>query len=149
MIDSLGGRKAVIAVLIVALGVGAVLIKGDIPANFQHLLEVVFGTFVIGNVSTTVSAHVTGVADSTTPASTATVESAPANAQDEWRATQAVDLSPVVADLQAIKAQNETIAQALTTSQQGIGFLCNYVGQQMGAPAATQAAVNRNVAQSI
>jgi len=130
MIDQIGGRKAAIALLIVALGVGAVLIKGDIPANFMHLLEVIFGTFVIGNVSTTVSAHVSGVAEGAE--STKPVESTPA-----------VDLTPVVSALSDIKQQNETVIQALSTSQQGIGFLCSYVSQQMTAATVTQAQANR------
>jgi hypothetical protein len=134
MIDKLGGRKAIIAVLIVALGVGAVLLKNDIPTNFEHLLEIIFGTFVLGNVTNTVVATRAGAIDS-----------------DTTQPAPAPDFSPITAELQAIKAQNETITQALSTSQQGIGFLCSYVSQQMQAPApvGTQAAKNRAIIEQI
>jgi hypothetical protein len=49
MIDSIGGRKVLAAAIVMALAVGAVLLKGDVPPNFLQLLQVVFGAFVLGN----------------------------------------------------------------------------------------------------
>jgi hypothetical protein len=133
MIDVIGGRKAFYGLVIIALGAAAAFKLGDIPANLERLLEIIFATFVVGNVTNTVAASRAGAMGSTKM-----IESA------------ATDLSPITAELQSIRAQNEAIAHALSTSQQGIGFLVSYVSQQP-APAAsqttayTQAAANRAV----
>jgi hypothetical protein len=49
MIDAIGGRKVAGALLVIAIGVGVVFLKGDIPPNLMALLQVVFGAFVAGN----------------------------------------------------------------------------------------------------
>lgn len=48
--DKLGGRKVIVGIVVLAIGVTMVLVKGDITANLLQLLEVVFGAFVVGNV---------------------------------------------------------------------------------------------------
>lgn len=49
MIDQMGGRKLAALVVMMLMGVGAVILKGDVPVNFLSLLEWVFGGFIIGN----------------------------------------------------------------------------------------------------
>jgi hypothetical protein len=49
MFEKLGGRKMVGATVTMAVGIIAVLIKGDIPDNLLQLLEVVFGVFAGAN----------------------------------------------------------------------------------------------------
>lgn len=46
-----GSRKLVMAGVVLAIGLGVVLIRGDLPTNLLNLLEVVFGGFVLGNVA--------------------------------------------------------------------------------------------------
>lgn len=43
-------RKVMAGLLILLVGVGITLIKGDIPPNLLSLLQVIYGTFVLGNV---------------------------------------------------------------------------------------------------
>lgn len=49
MIDQIGGRKVLALTVLMLLGVGTVIWKGDVPANFLTLLEFAFGAFVAGN----------------------------------------------------------------------------------------------------
>jgi hypothetical protein len=49
MIEQIGGRKMVAVLVCVVIGVAAVFIKGDVPANFLSLVEFLFGAFVVGN----------------------------------------------------------------------------------------------------
>lgn len=49
MIDQIGGRKLAALILMVLIGVGTTLWKGDVPANFLTLMEFAFGAFVAGN----------------------------------------------------------------------------------------------------
>lgn len=49
MIDKIGGRKVVVSVIAIVVGIGLVLIKGDIPSNMLVLIMSVVGAFVGGN----------------------------------------------------------------------------------------------------
>ncbi len=49
MIDALGGRKLLALAVAVAIGIGACLLKGDIPAGLLDLLKYGLGFFVAGN----------------------------------------------------------------------------------------------------
>lgn len=49
-LDDLGGRKLIMAIVVLAIGLAIVFIKGDVPGNFSTLLQVLFGAFVAGNV---------------------------------------------------------------------------------------------------
>lgn len=51
MLESTGGRKLVGGLVVTAVAVIVTLLKGDVPANLQQLLEVVFGAFVLGNAA--------------------------------------------------------------------------------------------------
>lgn len=58
MIQKLGGRKVLITIGAVLIGLVTVFVKGDIPPNMLNLLEVVVGVFVAGNVSSKVAGAV-------------------------------------------------------------------------------------------
>jgi hypothetical protein len=49
LIDSIGGRKVLVAASVTLLGVGAVFVKGDVPPGFLTLLQTIFAAFVVGN----------------------------------------------------------------------------------------------------
>ncbi len=49
MIDSIGGRKVFAALLVIAIGVATVFLRGDLPPGLLSLLQVVFGALVAGN----------------------------------------------------------------------------------------------------
>lgn len=49
MLATVGGRKALVAVLILVTGVAVALTKGDVPPHLLNLLEMLFAGFVTGN----------------------------------------------------------------------------------------------------
>jgi hypothetical protein len=49
MFDQFGGRKAVVALVALFVGVGVTIYVGDVPPNLLSLIEVLFGAFVVGN----------------------------------------------------------------------------------------------------
>ena len=49
MIDAMGGRKLLALLVAVAIGVGLVFLKGDVPSGFLELLKYGLGFFVAGN----------------------------------------------------------------------------------------------------
>ena len=102
MIDSIGGRKVLAATIVMALAVGAVLLKGDVPPNFLQLLQVVFGAFVLGNGIE----HVAGAVGARAPE---------------------VDLSGVEAQLEQLKAESAATQNGVATVQQSLGALIQRV----------------------
>lgn len=50
MMNSLGGRKVFVTLIIGAIGLGMVFYMGDIPPGLLALMQTVFGAFVAGNV---------------------------------------------------------------------------------------------------
>lgn len=50
MINSIGGRKAAICIVTLAVCVGIVLVKGDVPDGLQTMLQFIVGTYIAGNV---------------------------------------------------------------------------------------------------
>ena len=101
MIDNIGGRKILAAIVVMALAVGAVLLKGDVPPNFLQLLQVVFGAFVLGNGIE----HVAGAV----------------GARGE------VDLSPVNSQLEQLKAEVLATQSGVATTQQSLSALIQRV----------------------
>lgn len=49
MVDSIGGRKVIVSILTLAVGIGLVFAKGDVPANMLTLIMTIVGAFVAGN----------------------------------------------------------------------------------------------------
>jgi hypothetical protein len=98
MIEKIGGRKVFAALLVIAVGVGAVLLKGDVPANLLQLLQVVFGALVVGNVGE----HVVGAVR------------ARAEAGSTEPVAGAVDLSPVAESLQRIEQGTNNVAAGMS-----------------------------------
>jgi hypothetical protein len=117
MIEQIGGRKLLAAAIVLAIALACVFLKGDVPANLLSLLQVVFATFVVGNVGE----HVTDVFQTHADAKAEAASAAPA--------TPPIDLTQAVAQLGAIHAQNEQIKDAVATSQQGLSTIL-----QMAAP---------------
>lgn len=105
-IDTFGGRKAVVAVIILAVGLGVTLFMNDVPKEFGTLLQVVFGSFVIGN----------GVEY----ASEAVVEKAKANSSVP---DAPGDISDLTARLDRIEAAQQEINKSVQVSQQALGFI--------------------------
>lgn len=55
MLDKIGGRKTIVAVIVFITGLIVTHLKGDVPPNLLQLLSIVFGAFVVGNVGEYVS----------------------------------------------------------------------------------------------
>lgn len=114
MIDSIGGRKVVMALVVATIGVAVVFFKGDIPANLLALLQVVFGAFVVGNgVEHYTSARASAAASEGEPD--------PINAPDYvdvGHLLQAVD--DIKAQNAAIQEQNAKLYDSVELSQQGL-----------------------------
>lgn len=50
MLDAMGGRKVVVALIIFITGMIVTAIKGDVPANLLQLLSIIYGSLVVGNI---------------------------------------------------------------------------------------------------
>lgn len=48
-IDAIGGRKILATIVVLAVGIGATIFKGDVPPNLLTLLQFAAGFFVAGN----------------------------------------------------------------------------------------------------
>lgn len=97
MIDAIGGRKVLVILVTFLIGVGLVVVKGDLPPNFLTLLEFLVGFFMAGNVFEHAATAYT------------TVNAAPQT------------------DLTAIHAKLDSQSDAIATTQQGVGALVSYV----------------------
>lgn len=123
MITKLGGRKAAMAGLILATGIGLVAMRGDVPPNMLTLLMTLFSGFVVGNIgSKVVGLRAIKPIDNSTPK---------------------MD-SPIESKLDALSAQVQLLSDSYATSQQGIGFLVSYVNSQVQSQT-IQAQRNRSV----
>jgi hypothetical protein len=49
MVDKIGGRKVLVVLVTLALGLAITLWKGDIPSGLLSLIQVLFGAFIAGN----------------------------------------------------------------------------------------------------
>ena len=110
MIDQIGGRKLIAGVVVLALGVGAVLLLGDIPPNLLQLLSIVFGAFVVGNVGE----HISGAFSS----KAAVVE----------QQVTAITDPAVTAQLEELKSMAATNAEAVTVVQQALSMIISKYG---------------------
>jgi hypothetical protein len=115
MLDTLG-RKVIAALVVIAVAMGCVALKGDVPTNFLDLLKVVFGAFIIGNGVEHVAAAVVDKAAVSTPQ--------PATSPDPT-ATAAADV--YISKLDGLEAQNEATQQAVSTVQQTLMTLIKRV----------------------
>lgn len=97
MIDAIGGRKVLVILATFLVGIGLVVVKGDLPPNFLTLLEFLVGFFMAGNVFEHAANAYT------------TVNSAPQ------------------ADLTDVHTKLDSLTAAAETTQQGVGALVTYV----------------------
>ncbi len=44
-----GTRKIISGIVLLAVGLGVVYLKGDIPPNLLSLMQILYGAFVLGN----------------------------------------------------------------------------------------------------
>jgi hypothetical protein len=104
LIDSIGGRKVLAVIIMLVLGVGAVLLKDDVPPNFLNLLQFLFGAFVVGNA--------------VEHASNASIEKAAAKGGGP-----SVDLAALQGALQELYNQNQNTQAAVVTTNQTLGTI--------------------------
>ena len=121
MINLLGGRKAAALLIMALLGIGTVVWKGDVPANFLSLMEFLFAAYVAGNVgSKLVGGAPTqeSALDTTVEQVDTTVPSAPANLTPVLAAQEEIKTA-VAASQQGISAIQETLAWIIQVSNLG------------------------------
>lgn len=70
MLDSIGGRKALVSFVVLLVGVGVTLYTGDVPDGLLQLLSIIFGGFIVGNVGEHISGAVVSKAEALAGVST-------------------------------------------------------------------------------
>lgn len=111
MIDTVGGRKVAVAAVALVVGIGATLLRGDIPPNLLELIQVLFGAFIVGNGVE----HVAGA-----------IAEGKANAQPA-EAPQ-VDLTPVQTALTELREQNQATLNTMGVIQEGLSTILTIAG---------------------
>lgn len=125
MIDAIGGRKVLAVLVIVALGVGAVFLKGDVPTNFLELLKWVFPFFIAGNA---IEHVVAGSVEKVTSGAPPTIEAGAITPTEPT--PQPVLADPYMPRLDHIIQQNEDIKGALAATQQGVSVILQAATRQ-------------------
>jgi hypothetical protein len=102
MVDKIGGRKVVVALITLALGIGAVFLRGDIPPGLLTLMQTLFGAFVAGNMFEYASEAYTTVKSAAPTAPSQEVEEA------------------LTDTLTIVKNQHEALSTQVAQAQQGV-----------------------------
>lgn len=117
LIDAVGGRKALLAVTCLILGVALAIHLGDVPANLLSLIQFILGAFVTGNVVNSAVYELTS--------------------KKEAPAIPEVDLEPLKAKIdelnqvvQAIQNNQAELTEAVKLSQNGLAFLIEKVNKR-------------------
>ena len=50
IVESVGGRKVLVTLIMAGVGLALTFYKGDIPPGLLGLMQTIFGAFVVGNV---------------------------------------------------------------------------------------------------
>lgn len=109
MIDALGGRKSIMALVILAVGAGIDLYsKAGLSANMLQLLSVIFGAFCVGNGVE----HVAGAFKK------------PAEVDNN---VAPVDIEPLEQSIANLSQTLEMTAKASEATLTGVGFLVDYI----------------------
>jgi len=109
MIDKIGGRKVLVSVLVLGIGLAAdIFLKNGISSNLLALLLGIVGSYTVGNVGE----HVAGAMGSRGEAP----EAAPA------------DLTPIMTELSGLQASLGEIRAGVATSQQALSFIIEKAG---------------------
>jgi len=116
MINAVGGRKALLAVSCLILGVVLAVKLGDVPANLLSLIQFILGAFVTGNVVNSAVYEFTS--------------------KKETPAVPEVDLEPLKAKVdelnqvvQAIQASQAEITSSVKLSQDGLAFIIQKINK--------------------
>lgn len=107
MIENLGGRKMIVALLSIIVGMAVVLIKGDISATMAGFLVGIAGLFNAGNVAATKAYSASVVA-----------EEPPAPAVDISQ-----DLRVISNQIGEVQSAVSEVAQATALNQQGVAAI--------------------------
>ena len=110
MFEKIGGRKVAISLVTVAICVGVVVIKGDVPGGLGDMLKFILGSFIVGNVG---ADAVAAVASRQAPADTVPE---PASAP--------IDLG----QLARIETTCGAILEATNVNQQGLVHIVSRLG---------------------
>lgn len=113
MFEKLGGRKAVMSLLAIIVGLVVVFIKGDVPANFLSLIQFVVGVFVGGNVASTISHGIS-------------VKKAPQAKNEEAE----LALNGLTHSVTQLQSTLDEVAKATQLNQQGLAFIVSKIGPQ-------------------
>lgn len=128
MIEAIGGRKVLIVAGAVLLGIGLVVVKGDVPQNFLTLLQYAVGLFMAGNAVEHTARAYAGASDTAPEAAPVTVDTAEiAKAVSD---ALSKDLKPVI---QGVANQNAVLAQIIGDVAKGTTFLTQYVAGVQGS----------------
>jgi len=109
MIQHVGGRKFLAALVMLMVAGGLVALKGDIPPNAMTFLEFVFGALITGNVATKISNAV--AASRSAPASSDVVESTPLPVDNSAEFKALADALGALGQNDAVLAENVSIIQ--------------------------------------
>lgn len=101
MIDSIGGRKVAVALVVLALALGTTYFKGDVPPGLLALLQTVFAAFVIGNAF----GHAAG----------AYIEGKASGASQPPPPPETIDMTPILEKLHETQESVSTIQNGLVT----------------------------------
>ncbi len=56
-----GARKVISGLVLLIVGVGIVILKGDIPPNLLSLMQLLYAAFVVGNIGEHVTTAYTNI----------------------------------------------------------------------------------------
>jgi hypothetical protein len=119
MIEKLGGRKSIMAAVILAVGAGIDMYsKAGLSANMLQLLSVVFGAFCIGNGVE----HVAGAMKKPEAADKVNGSDASFTSPDLVGALATMD-----ANAQETKQDLEMTKRAAAATLDGVNFLVDYI----------------------
>lgn len=121
MLEKLGGRKAIFAIVGIVVGAITVALNGDVPANYLNLLQFIIGAFIGGNVLSKAALAVTVAKASKADAPPA----APAAVSLSTESTEAIEEAR--AHAAAANAKVDEIGRAVQTSNKALEYIINYI----------------------
>lgn len=116
MFQKLGGRKAVMSLIVILIGILLVFTKGDVPPNLLTLLQFVVGVFVGGNVASSISQGIS-VRKTVAP---------PAQKNEEVE----MALNGLTSTVNSIQSGLGEVSKATQLNQQALAFIVSKIGPQ-------------------
>lgn len=117
LLDKLGGRKMAMCLLGLALCVGAVYLKGDVPEGFREMLKYILTAGIGGNVASDIVAAVQTKVEGTAEAAKIEAKESPASP------TVKVDLSGIESSLSKVVDSNGQVLNVLQQHGQALQYL--------------------------